>query len=63
MLKEASIETCSTKNFLLPFEKMIDYQVECMLNPYNKKNNSTVKRELIPKNTYKERNVIFEKEN
>ncbi len=56
---------CETKGFLIPFEKMIEYQLECILNPNNKNYRSTANREFIPKNMYKknsERNIIFEKE-
>ena len=54
-----------TKGFLIPFEKMIEYQVECILNPNNKNYRSSTKKEIIPKNMYKknaQRNIIFEQE-
>jgi DTW domain-containing protein YfiP len=65
LLKEAEVEQCETKNFLIPFEKMIEYQLEYVLNPNSKNYCSRANREIIPKNMYKnntERNIIFEKE-
>ena len=64
LLKEGNIEQCDTTGFLLPFEKMIEYQVECILNPNNKNYRSNTKREIVTKNRYKkniDRNIIFEK--
>ena len=63
LLREGEIELCDTKGFLNPFEKMIDYQLECILNPNNKKYRSTANRENITKDLYKkntERRIIFE---
>lgn len=63
LLKEGNIEQCETKGFLIPFEKMIEYQLEYMLNPNSKNYSSTANGELTPKNKYKkitERNIIFE---
>ena len=54
-----------TKNFLTPFEKMIEFQVECILNPDNKNYRSNTNREIVTKNLYKkdsERSIIFEQE-
>jgi len=65
LLKEGDLEQCETKNFLIPFEKMIEYQLEYVLNPNSKNYCSTANREIIPKNMYKnntERNIIFEQE-
>ena len=65
LLKEGNLEQCETKGFLIPFEKMIEYQLEYMLNPNSKNYCSTANREIIPKNMYKkntERNIIFEQE-
>lgn len=65
LLKEGDLEQCETKGFLIPFEKMIEYQIECTLNPNNKNYRSSTKREIIPKNMYKkntERSIIFEQE-
>jgi DTW domain-containing protein YfiP len=65
LLKAGDLEQCETKGFLIPFEKMIEYQIECMLNPNNKNDALSTKREVIPKNIYKkntERSIIFEQE-
>ncbi|WNW01855.1 tRNA-uridine aminocarboxypropyltransferase [Tenacibaculum sp. HL-MS23] len=65
LLNKGNLEKCDTKNFLLPFEKMIDHQLEYALNPNNKNDGVTANKEMITKNIYKkntERNVIFEKE-
>ena len=62
LLKEGGVEQCDTKDFLLPFEKMIEYQVECILNPDNKNYRSSAKGEILPKDMYKQksqRNIIF----
>ncbi len=63
LLKESKLEVCDTEDFLIPFEKMIEYQVECILNPDNKKYRPGRRKELIPKDMYKQnpqRSVIFE---
>ena len=63
LLKEGNLEQCDTKNFLIPFEKMIEYQLEYMLDPNNKDNRSIENSEMIPKDMYKkntERSIIFE---
>ncbi len=55
LLKAGELEQCNTKDFLLPFEKMLEYQLEYF--------QSTAKRAYAPKNRYKtnlERNIIFE---
>jgi DTW domain-containing protein YfiP len=65
LLKEGGLEKCETKNFLLPFEKMIASQLEYILDPNNKHYRSNANRDLIPKNLYKknlDRNTIFEQE-
>lgn len=64
LLKENEIEQCETKDFLLPFEKMLEYQVECILNPHNysyrpcNKKGKIVKKDMYKKES--ERNIIFE---
>lgn len=66
LLKEANLEQCDTRNFLIPFEKMIAHQVECFLDPNNKNCPSGTTRELLPKNRYKKKSeggVVFDKEN
>ncbi len=66
LLKEGNLEHCETKDFLTPFEKMIEYQLEYILNPNNKNYRPVVNKEIIPKSMYKkshERNIIYEPEN
>ena len=63
LLKEADFEQCDTKDFLIPFEKMIEFQIEYILNPNNKHYNSSAEIEIIPKDLYKlnpQRSIIFE---
>lgn len=65
LLKEGDLEQCETKDFLIPFEKMIEHQLEYLLNPNSKNYSSTAKKTIIPKDMYKkstERNIIFELE-
>ena len=65
LLKEGDIEQCETKGFLIPFEKMIEYQLDYILNPNNENYHSTANREIFPKNMYKknpERSIIFKQE-
>ena len=62
LLKEGDLEQCETKGFLIPFEKMIEYQLEYILNPDCKHYRSTANKEIIPKNMYKEnpkRGILF----
>lgn len=62
LLNKGEVEQCDTKHFLFPFEKMIAYQVECILNPDNKNYRSDLSREIIPKDMYKkksQRGVIY----
>ena len=63
LLREGELEQCETKEFLLPFEKMIAYQLEYMLDPNSKNYRSTANSVLLPKDKYKEnpvRSIIFE---
>ena len=63
LLKEGSVEKCDTEYFLLPFKKMLEYQIACIQNPDNKNYRSRTRRTLTPKNRYKkqhDRNTIFE---
>ena len=65
LLKEGDLEQCDTKGFLIPFEKMIEYQLESILNPNNKNYRSATNREILTKDRYKkksERNIILEQE-
>ena len=63
LLKKAELEKCDTKDFLIPFEKMIAYQLEYTLNPTHKNYCASENSADIAKNLYKkptERRVIFE---
>ncbi|TRX61024.1 DTW domain-containing protein [Carboxylicivirga sp. M1479] len=65
LLQVGELEQCETKDFLIPFEKMLEYQVECILNPNNNSYRPSAKREIITKDMYKTnvaRNIIFEQE-
>src|SRR5690606_36432962 len=62
LLNKGGIEQCDTEGFLIPFEKMLAYQIECILNPNNKNYRSTAKRDILPKNLYKkdsQRSILF----
>ena len=58
LLRDAGLEQCDTKDFLLPFEKMIDFQVACILNPDNKHYRSDIPRAITPKDRYKKKPVV-----
>lgn len=63
LLNKADLEQCDTKDFLIPFEKMIEHQLDYILNPDSKYYRSTGNKEITPKNMYKqntERSVFFE---
>lgn len=63
LLNRDNLENCNTNDFLLPFEKMIEYQVECILDPTNNNYRPSSKNEILPKNNYNKRavrNIIFE---
>jgi DTW domain-containing protein YfiP len=63
LLKNANVEQCDTKDFLLPFEKLIEYQLEYIMNPNSANYRTTAIKEITPKDRYKvntERSVIFE---
>ncbi|WP_262890891.1 tRNA-uridine aminocarboxypropyltransferase [Winogradskyella helgolandensis] len=63
LLKAGDVEHCDTTDFLLPFEKMIEHQLEYLRNPNNKNYHAIVKNILVAKDIYKtERNTIFEVE-
>ena len=65
LLKVGEVEQCKTNGFLVPFEKMIEFQLEYILNPNSENCSSTVNKEIVPKNKYKknpQRSVIFEQE-
>ncbi|OHX64499.1 hypothetical protein NH26_23255 [Flammeovirga pacifica] len=65
LLKKGEVEQCDTNDFLLPFEKMIEYQVKCILDPTNNQYRPSHKKGKIKaKNIYKknsQRSIIFEK--
>jgi DTW domain-containing protein YfiP len=64
LLKEGELEECETKGFLVPFEKMIEHQLNYILNPNNKNYRSSENGNIAPKNKYKtnpDRSIIFEK--
>ena len=63
LLKSVNFENCDTSNFLLPFEKMVENQIEHVINPNNKKNQIGTRNHIKPKNSYKktnQRNILFE---
>lgn len=65
LLNQGGLEQCNTKSLLLPFMKMVDYQVNCMLNPSDQNYRPYTKSEIPVKNHYKkktQRNVVFEQE-
>jgi DTW domain-containing protein YfiP len=64
LLKEGSLEQCETKDFLIPFEKMIEYQVEYILNPNINSYRPSTTGKVTPRDRYKkktQRNTVFEK--
>ena len=65
LLKKNDLEQCDTKAFLVPFEKMIEHQLEYMLNPNSRHYRPTASKEILPKNIYKKnakRSIQFEQE-
>jgi len=63
LLKEGDFEKCDTKSFLLPFEKMIEHQVEYINNLSNKSLRLSENGKIIPKDNYKKNpkiSVVFE---
>ncbi|WP_262510172.1 tRNA-uridine aminocarboxypropyltransferase [Polaribacter butkevichii] len=65
LLNKADLEQCDTKDFLIPFEKMIAYQLEYTLDTNPKNDGAKINTPIIPKNLYKkttERRIIFEQE-
>jgi len=62
LLKKTEVEQCEMTIFLLPFEKMIEYQLVHMLNP-NNHCRANKNGEIEPKNMYKvnpQRSIVFE---
>lgn len=65
LLKKNSLEQCETKDFLIPFEKMIASQVEYILNPTSNSYRPSKNREITTKDNYKknaQRTIIFKQE-
>ena len=63
LLKESDVEHCDTNGFLSPFEKLIDYQLDYMLNPNSRHYRSDAKKEIGPKVMYKKnagKNILRE---
>ena len=66
LLKEVDLEQCDTTNFLIPFEKIIEHQLEYILNPNSKNYQPNANKEINPKNIYKgnpKRTFLFEQDN
>ena len=62
LLKKNGLEQCQTKDFLEPFEKMIEHQVEYILNSNNRNYTSTTNRKISPKKSYRknsDRSIIL----
>lgn len=60
------IESCDLTSFMLPYEKMIEYQIECIKNPNNKLYRGKASRKLRKKDNYRQKNgfnLLFEAEN
>jgi len=65
LLKAGNVEQCETKDFLIPFEKMIASQVEFILNPPTNSYRPNKNKAITPKDKYKkkaQRNIIFNQE-
>ena len=65
LLKKAGLEQSDTKGFLKPFEKMVEHQVDCFLDPNNRNFPPNTHRVVAPKNVYQrdeKRSIIFEQE-
>ncbi|OHX64183.1 hypothetical protein NH26_21500 [Flammeovirga pacifica] len=63
LLNEGKMEDCELKDFLNPFEKMLEYQVECIMKPDNYSYRPMKIKKISKKDMYKkstERNIIFE---
>ena len=64
LLIKNGLEDCDTSSFLLPFEKMIAYQVACVMNPHNNNYRSRSSRKISKKDMYKkdsQRSTIYKK--
>lgn len=64
LLQDGNFEDCENTKFLVPFEKMIEYQLEYMSNPNSDKFCSSINDSITPKDRYKknsQRSTILEK--
>ncbi len=64
LFRKGELEHCETKDFLIPFEKMIEYQLDFKLNPSCKHYRPEESKEIIPKDQYRKntRRVFFTEE-
>ncbi|MGB0882683.1 MAG: DTW domain-containing protein, partial [Vicingaceae bacterium] len=65
LLKQGKVEQCETNDFLIPFEKMIESQVEYILNPTANSYRPNKNKKITPKDNYKkktQRGIIFNQE-
>lgn len=65
-LNRLEIESVNTGSFLRPFEKMIEYQIECVKNPNNKNHSYKKKTSMREREYYKtgaQRALFYDKEN
>ena len=65
LLKQGNVEQCETNDFLIPFEKMIESQVEYILNPTTNSYRPNKNKKITPKDNYKkktQRGIIFNQE-
>ncbi len=65
LLTAGKLEHCETKDFLVPFEKMIEHQIKCFLDPNNNNHGSNKNTKFKPKNMYQKntkRSIIFEED-
>jgi DTW domain-containing protein YfiP len=63
LLVGSGLEKSDTEKFLIPFQKMIEFQIKYVLNPSSNQHSSNTKTERIPKNMCKkprQRNIVFE---
>lgn len=63
ILKSAKLENCDTTKFLKPFEKMVEQQINHVINPNNVKNKLGTIKDITPKKEYKkstQRKIVFE---
>ncbi len=51
-LNRLGVEEADTSSFLRPFEKMIEYQIECVKSPFNNNNHSSKKKNKMREREY-----------